>query len=143
MLLLTFSILAFRFQLQEPSSYCFVDATYPLITPGGVTKCLVEFVLLLSVWSPVCLGSFSFSLFCLFHVSSIDLPSALFFIHMRKAGGSPMWGWPHDLLNLLWGFGKRWPFCQVTFTNLFEHSLALPFFGIGMKTDLFQSCGHC
>ena len=25
----------------------------------------------------------------------------------------------------------------------FEHSLALPFFGIGMKTDLFQSRGHC
>ena len=25
----------------------------------------------------------------------------------------------------------------------FEHSLGLPFFGIGMKTDLFQSCGHC
>ena len=25
----------------------------------------------------------------------------------------------------------------------FEHSLALPFFGIGMKTDLFWSCGHC
>ena len=25
----------------------------------------------------------------------------------------------------------------------FEHSLALPFFGIGMKTDLFQSGGHC
>ena len=24
-----------------------------------------------------------------------------------------------------------------------EHSLALPFFGIGMKTDFFQSCGHC
>ena len=24
-----------------------------------------------------------------------------------------------------------------------DHSLALPFFGIGMKTDLFQSCGHC
>ena len=24
-----------------------------------------------------------------------------------------------------------------------EHSLALPFFGIGMKTDLFRSCGHC
>ena len=24
-----------------------------------------------------------------------------------------------------------------------EHSLALPFFGVGMKTDLFQSCGHC
>ena len=25
----------------------------------------------------------------------------------------------------------------------FEHSLTLPFFGIGMKTDLFQSCGRC
>ena len=24
----------------------------------------------------------------------------------------------------------------------FEHPLALPFFGIGMKTTLFQSCGH-
>ena len=24
-----------------------------------------------------------------------------------------------------------------------EHFLASPFFGIGMKTDLFQSCGHC
>ena len=25
----------------------------------------------------------------------------------------------------------------------FEHSLTLPFFGIGKKTDFFQSCGHC
>ena len=25
----------------------------------------------------------------------------------------------------------------------FERYLALPFFGIGMKNDLFQSCGHC
>ena len=25
----------------------------------------------------------------------------------------------------------------------FEYSLTLPFFGIGMKTDLFQSCGQC
>ena len=25
----------------------------------------------------------------------------------------------------------------------FEHSLASPVFGIGMKTDLFQSCGNC
>ena len=25
----------------------------------------------------------------------------------------------------------------------FEHSLALPFFGTGVKIDLFQSCGHC
>ena len=26
--------------------------------------------------------------------------------------------------------------------SIFEHSLAFPFFGIGMKTDLFQFCGH-
>ena len=26
---------------------------------------------------------------------------------------------------------------------LLEHSLALRFLGIGMKTDLFQSAGHC
>ena len=25
----------------------------------------------------------------------------------------------------------------------FEHSLVLPFFGIGMKTDLFHSCDYC
>ena len=25
----------------------------------------------------------------------------------------------------------------------FEHSFALPFFGIGLKTDFFQSCVHC
>ena len=25
----------------------------------------------------------------------------------------------------------------------FDHSLALPFFGIGMKTDVFLSCAHC
>ena len=30
-----------------------------------------------------------------------------------------------------------------TTVRYFEHSLALPFFGIRMKTDLFQSCGHC
>ena len=34
--------------------------------------------------------------------------------------------------------------CEMSVTVWkFEHSLALPFFGIGTKTDLFQSCGHC
>ena len=32
---------------------------------------------------------------------------------------------------------------MITTIWQFEHSLALPFFGIGMKTDLFQSYGHC
>ena len=31
--------------------------------------------------------------------------------------------------------------CEMSaIVQWFEHSLALPFFGIGMKTDLFQSC---
>ena len=34
--------------------------------------------------------------------------------------------------------------CEMsTVVQQFEHSLALTFFGIGMKTDLFQCCGHC
>ena len=34
--------------------------------------------------------------------------------------------------------------CEMSaIVQLFEHSLTLPFFGIGMKIDLFQSCGHC
>ena len=34
--------------------------------------------------------------------------------------------------------------CEMSaIVRQFEHSLTLPFFGIGMKTDLFQSCGHC
>ena len=33
--------------------------------------------------------------------------------------------------------------CEMTATvGQFEHSLSFPFFEIGMKTDLFQSCGN-
>ena len=37
-------------------------------------------------------------------------------------------------------FTSVWDECNCA---IGEHSLALPFFGIGMKTDLFQSCSHC
>ena len=34
--------------------------------------------------------------------------------------------------------------CEMSaIVQLFEHSLALPLFGIGMKTDFFYSCGLC
>ena len=34
--------------------------------------------------------------------------------------------------------------CEMSaIVQQFEHPLALPFFGIGMNTDFFQSCGHC
>ena len=32
--------------------------------------------------------------------------------------------------------------CKMSAIVWFGHSLTLPFFGIGMKTDIFQSCGH-
>ena len=67
---------------------------------------------------------------------------------------------PLPFLNSAWTFGSSWfMYCWslawriLSITLLvcemsaivwsFEHSLALPFFGIGMKTDLFQSCGYC
>ena len=34
--------------------------------------------------------------------------------------------------------------CEISaVVQWFEHSLALPLFGTGIKTDLFQSCAHC
>ena len=67
---------------------------------------------------------------------------------------------PLPLLNPTWTSGSSWfTYCWslawriLSMTLLahemsaivwwFEHSLALPFFGIGIKIDLFQSCGHC
>ena len=37
-------------------------------------------------------------------------------------------------------FTSMWDECNCAVVWAF---LALPFFGIGMKTDFFQSCGHC
>ena len=37
-------------------------------------------------------------------------------------------------------FARVWDKCNCV---VFWASLALPFFRIGMKTDLYQSCGHC
>ena len=67
---------------------------------------------------------------------------------------------PLPFLNPPWTSGSSWfTYCWnlacriLSITMLgyemraivqyFEHSLALPFFGIGVKTELFQSCGHC
>ena len=67
---------------------------------------------------------------------------------------------PLPFLKLAWTSGSSWfMYCCslawriLSITSLacemsaivqyFEHSLPLPFFGIGMKPDLFQSSGHC
>ena len=41
-------------------------------------------------------------------------------------------------VTMSWTWLRDW-----TELNWLEHSLSLPFFGIGMKTDILQSCGHC
>ena len=63
-----------------------------------------------------------------------------------EGNGNPLW-YSH-LENSMDGAGySPWDCKELEATEqltyLFEHSLALPLFGIGMKTDLFQSCGHC
>ena len=67
---------------------------------------------------------------------------------------------PLPFLNLAWISGSPWfMYCwhldwrilgitllageMSAIVQYVEHSLALPFFGIGMKIDLFQSCSHC
>ena len=61
----------------------------------------------------------------------------------------PAWTSGSSLFTYCWSLA--WRILSITFlacemsaiVRYFEHSLALPFFGIGIKTDLFQSCGHC
>ena len=67
---------------------------------------------------------------------------------------------PLPFLNPTWTSGRSqfiycwslaWRILSITLlacemnaiVQYFEHSLALPFFGIAMKTEVFQSCGHC
>ena len=67
---------------------------------------------------------------------------------------------PLSILNPVWTSGSSWlMYCWSLASRIlsitllacemnaimwwFEHSLALIFFWIWMKTDLFQSCGHC
>jgi len=45
-----------------------------------------------------------------------------------------------DLENFEHYFATVWGECNCV---VVWHFLAFPFLGIGMKTDLFQSCGHC
>ena len=59
--------------------------------------------------------------------------------------------WTSGSSNFKYWWSLAWRILSITLLEYersaivrqFEHSLALPFFGYGMKTDLFQSCGHC
>ena len=62
---------------------------------------------------------------------------------------NPAWTSGNSQFTYCWSLD--WRILSITLLELemsavvrwFEHSLELPFFGIGMKTDPFQSCGQC
>ena len=61
---------------------------------------------------------------------------------------SGLYFWKFLVHELLKPSFKDWIITLLTYEmniteRLFEHSLALPFFEVGIKTPLFQSCGHC
>ena len=50
----------------------------------------------------------------------------------------------HDWSDLAAAAAAPAAACEMSaIVQKFEHSLALPLYGIKMKTDSFQSCGHC
>ena len=69
-------------------------------------------------------------------------PVTLPFLHPPCASGSS---------QFMYCWSLAWRILSITLlacemnaiVQQFEHSLALPSFGIGMKTNIFQSCGHC
>ena len=49
--------------------------------------------------------------------------------------------WSRDLKNFEYYYASMWnEWNECGNLNILQHCL---FFGIGMKTDVFQSCGHC
>ena len=80
--------------------------------------------------------------FQLCHLLSLYPPVALPFL-------IPVWTSGSSRFTYYWSLA--WRILSITLlvcemraiVQQFEHSLALPFFEIGMKTYLFLSCGHC
>ena len=68
-------------------------------------------------------------------ISSSKLPASVFSLMSE-----PSWIFQPSLKDFEHYLASMWNEHNCT---LLEHSLALTFFGFGMKTDLFQSCGHC
>jgi len=69
----------------------------------------------------------------------VPLPFLIQLGHLEVHGKCTVGAWLGEFWALLY-YHVRW--VQLC-SSLNIHSLALPFFGTGMKTDLFQSCGHC
>ena len=84
-------------------------------------------ILLLFLWPS---GCWQFDLwFLAFSKSSLDIWN--FTVHILLKPG---------LENFEHSFASMWDKCNCAIVWTF---FGIAFFGIGMKTDLFQSCGHC
>ena len=59
--------------------------------------------------------------------------------------------WTSGISQFMYCWSLAWRIFSITLlacemsaiVKWYEHSLALPFFGIGTNTDIFLSCGHC
>ena len=85
-------------------------------------------------------NSFAFSMtqWLLVIWSLVSLP----FLNIAWTCGS---SWFTSCWSLAWRIlSITWLACEMNaIVWQFEHSYALIFFGLGLKIDLFQSCGHC
>ena len=82
--------------------------------------------------------AFSMILWMLAIWSLVPLP----FLNAAWTSGSSCFTYCWSLTWRIWGITLL--VCEMrAIVWYFEHSLVLPFFEIGVKTDLFQSCGHC
>ena len=85
------------------------------------------------------------TLSCFFH-NPVDVGNLISGSSVFSKTSLNIWNFTvHILLKPLWRIlSIALLVCEMSaVVRYFEQSLALPFFGIGMKTDLFQSCGHC
>ena len=108
---------------------------------------------------PVCCDPHSQS-FSLVNKTEVDVFLELCCLFDDPVDGGNFFCGSSVFLNPVWTYGSSrftyswilaWKILSITLlaceisaiVQQFEYSLALPFFGIEMKTDLFQSCGHC
>ena len=133
--------------LESSSIFCLIlFLTSHLLVPNGWDFRALIFITYLSVYKTIkSISEYSLLIFKYFNIhkkhiypipGSIKYTILLYFLSFLNYKIQLQLIWRILSITLL--------ACEMSaIVRQFEHSLALPFFGIGMKTDLFQSCGHC